>query len=60
MQESIKGRIDDIFYPEDPQEPISHYFNLGMLILISLNVIAVIFETEIDLYLKYKGFFDTF
>ena len=31
------------FYPEDPQELISPYFNLGMLILLSLNVIAVIF-----------------
>lgn len=35
-------------------------FNIGMLTLIFLNVLAVVLETEAEIYARYKTTFDTF
>ena len=60
MQTALKDRFYDVLIPSNSQESISRYFNIGMLVLIFLNVLAVIFETEPDFYLHYKAFFDAF
>lgn len=60
MQTTIKKNIFDMVDSSYNAEDSSKYFNVVMLILISLNVIAAILETEAGLYSRYKIFFDLF
>ena len=48
--------VDSTYDTEDT----SRIFNPAMLVLISLNVVAAILETEASLYLHYKIYFDFF
>ncbi len=41
----IKQRIWEIVEPAKPGDKISHYFDIGLMILITLNVLAVIIES---------------
>ena len=60
MQTTIKKNIFDMVDSSYDAEDSSRYFNVAMLVLISLNVIAAILETEARLYSRYKIFFDLF
>lgn len=57
MVENIKARVYDILIASEIKNRVHRLFNYGMLILISLNVLAVIFETENELYQQYRYFF---
>jgi len=58
--EKIKQRIFKIIDPSSSDRGAGRVFNVGMLILIFFNVLAVILETEVGLYSKYKAYFDSF
>jgi voltage-gated potassium channel len=60
MQSKIRERFYDILIPTNSQDSISRKFNIGMLLLISLNVLAVILETEQDFYQQNKLLFVAF
>lgn len=60
MKLSLKYRIFDLIDPEHADDPSSRIFNIGMLTLIFLNVLAVILETESSLQLQYFRFFRVF
>lgn len=60
MQATIKKNIFDMVDSSYDAEDSSRYFNVAMLVLISLNVMAAILETETGLYSRYKTFFDLF
>lgn len=60
MQITIKKNIFDMVDSSYDAEDSSRYFNIVMLVLISLNVIAAILETEVGLYSRYQIFFDLF
>lgn len=60
MQMTIKKKIFNLVDSSYAAEDSSRYFNVAMLVLISLNVIAAILETESGLYSRYKIFFDFF
>jgi|SRR5688572_136217 len=60
MQATIKKNIFDMVDSSYDAEDSSRYFNVAMLVLISLNVMAAILETETRLYSRYKTFFDLF
>jgi voltage-gated potassium channel len=59
MQTTFKRKVFDIVDATYDDEDATKYLNIGMLILISLNVIAAILETEIELYSRNKVFFDS-
>lgn len=56
----MKALLISVFFSVDPENRPSRFFNIGMLILISLNVIAVILATVNSIYLRHKVFFDAF
>ncbi|MCI0609204.1 MAG: hypothetical protein L0Z71_09105 [Anaerolineae bacterium] len=60
MQTTIKKKIFEIIDPSHAYEDTSKAFNVSMLVLIFLNVVAVILETEAGLYARHKVFFDFF
>ena len=60
MQRTIKKKIFEIIDPSHAYDDTSKTFNVSMLALIFLNVVAVILETEAGLYSRYKAFFDFF
>ena len=60
MQTTIKKKIFDMVDSSYDAEDSSRYFNVVMLVLILLNFIAAILETEAGLYSRYKIFFDFF
>lgn len=60
MEITLKNKIYEVLIPENSKKSISRYFNIGMLLLITLNILAVIIETEEDIYLLYKNYFDLF
>lgn len=41
----IKQRIWEIVEPAKSGDKLSHYFDIGLMVLIILNVIAVVIET---------------
>ena len=57
MQKTIKRQIFEIIDPSHADDGISRAFNIGMLVLILLNVIAVIIETEEGLYSQFTIYF---
>lgn len=60
MQATIKKNIFDLVDSSYDAEDSSRYFNAVMLVLISLNVIVAILETEDILYSRYQTFFNLF
>jgi voltage-gated potassium channel len=60
MQTTIKRKIFEIIDPSHADDGISRAFNIGMLALIFVNVLAVIIETEEGLYSQYKSYFHFF
>ena len=56
----FKRTIFKIIDPDYAYKGAGRVFNVGMLILIFLNVLAVITETEEVIYLRYKSLFDKF
>jgi len=57
-------KISDFFYqvliPDNSEKRSSRIFNIGMLFLITLNIVAVILEIEQGLYQKYQVVFNGF
>jgi voltage-gated potassium channel len=60
MQTTLKKKIFELVDARYDDQDATRYLNLGMLILISLNVIAAILETREGLYFRYKTVFDVF
>lgn len=60
MQITLRKKIFDVVDATYDDQDETKYLNIGMLILISLNVIAAILETEAYLYATYKSFFGIF
>jgi len=60
MQMTIKKKIFEIIDPSHAYDDTSKTFNVSMLVLISLNIVSVILETEAGLYSRYRIFFDFF
>jgi len=60
MKITLKESLYKVLIFDESNGRIHRYFNLGMVILISLNVIAVILETEQSIYQRNKPFFDVF
>ena len=56
----IKRWLFDILESPGSESTISRVFNISMLTLIFLNVLAVIFETEEAVFTEYQGFFRGF
>jgi len=57
---NLKQQIFNFIDPSSSNKGAGRFFNIGMLILIFFNILAVILETEAGLYSKYKIFFDSF
>jgi voltage-gated potassium channel len=60
MQTTLKKKMFEFVDSTYDDQDATRFLNIGMLILISLNVIAAILETEGALYSRYKIFFDVF
>ncbi|MDQ2693510.1 MAG: ion transporter [Chloroflexota bacterium] len=60
MQTTLKRRIFGIIDARYDDQDATRFLNLGMLFLISLNVIAAILETEKSIYSHYAVFFKVF
>lgn len=57
---SIRAELFIILADPEREDQAERVFNLTMIVLISLNVLAVILETEQNLYQQYKLIFDGF
>lgn len=60
MQPSFRKKLFDLLDSTYDADDSSRYFNVAMLALILLNVIAAIFETDATLNSSYKNIFDIF
>jgi voltage-gated potassium channel len=60
MQKTIKRQVFELIDPSHAYDGVSRAFNISMLILIFLNVLVVILETEEGLFSQYKNLFLTF
>jgi voltage-gated potassium channel len=60
MQTSIKKKVFELIDPSHAYDDTSRAFNIGMLVLISLNIVVVILETEAGIYSRYRSFFEIF
>ena len=60
MEMTLKKKLFELVDSTYDDQDATRFLNLGMLILISLNVIAAMLETEGPLYSRYKIFFDIF
>jgi len=60
MQMTVKKKIFELIDPSSADDAESRIFNIGMLALITLNVVAVMLETEVKIYSQYQAFFRTF
>jgi len=60
MKMTAKKKIFDLIDPSSADDTESRIFNIGMLVLISLNVVAVILETETEIYSHYQTIFNVF
>jgi len=54
--QKIKHTIFEIIDPTHADDGVSRAFNIGMLILIVINILAVVLETEEGLYSQIKHF----
>ncbi|MFN6946642.1 MAG: ion transporter [Cytophagaceae bacterium] len=57
---TFKRKIFHILEEADSKDSLSWYFDLFLIILIALNILAVIFETVDSIYLPFKTLFDGF
>lgn len=60
MERTIRKKVFDLVDSTYDAEDSSRYFNVGMLILILLNVVAAIIETDAGFYARYQTFFNLF
>jgi voltage-gated potassium channel len=60
MQTSIKKKVFELIDPSHAYDDASKNFNVSMLVLISLNIVVVILETEAGIYSRYKILFEYF
>jgi voltage-gated potassium channel len=60
MQTTLKRKMFELVDARYDDQDATRFLNLGMLILITLNVIAAILETEQALYSRYQLIFDIF
>lgn len=60
MDSKIKNRIAQILDPAHSTDPLSRGVNIGLMVLIFLNVLAVILETVPSLTNTYLPYFKTF
>ena len=60
MQKTIKKQVFEFIDPSHATAGVSRVFNISMLVLISLNVLVVILETEVKLFSHYRRLFLTF
>ena len=60
METTLKKRIFDLVDSTYDDQDATRFLNISMLVLISLNVLAAILETEATLYLEYKTLFNVF
>lgn len=60
MPKTLKRTLFELIDPSHADDAGSRAFNIGMLALITLNLLAVIFETEAGLYARYKPLFHGF
>ena len=56
----LRRWLFSVIYCLDTQSPVNRRFNISMLVLISLNVLAVVLETERGLYQRYAIAFHIF
>jgi voltage-gated potassium channel len=60
MQSTLKKRTFDFVDASYDDQDATKYFNIVMLVLIFLNIVAAILETEVSIYSRYKNIFDAF
>jgi voltage-gated potassium channel len=60
MQTTLKKKIFEIVDASYDDQDATRFVNLGMLILIFLNIVAAILETETQFYSRHKALFDFF
>ncbi len=60
MYRATKGKVHSLLHPEIGNTKWDKGINIGIIILIILNVIAVMLETVPSIHDPYKEFFDTF
>ncbi len=60
MHPTMKRRVFELIDPSHADDDESRAFNIGMLVLIALNVLVVILETETGIYALYKNVMNAF
>lgn len=60
MLMTTKRKVFELIDPSSADDTESRIFNFGMLILVTLNVIAVMLETEEAFYSRHQTFLNTF
>ena len=60
MIHKIKRAIFELIDPTHADDAVSRAFNIGMLVLIFFNILAVVLETEEGLYSQYRIYFHYF
>lgn len=55
-----KKSIYDVLNISDPNDKVSQWLNVSIIILIILNVLSVIFETVESIYSSYVIYFNVF
>ena len=55
--QKIKRAIFEIIDPTHADDSVSRAFNISMLVIIFINILAVVLETEENLYSQYKTYF---
>ena len=58
--EKIRKGLFEILEKDDGDNRLSRRFDLFIMIMIFLNMIAVIMETVASVYIKYEYFFEWF
>ena len=58
--EKIRKGLFEILEKDDGDNRLSRRFDLFIMIMIFLNMIAVIMETVATVYIKYEHFFEWF
>ena len=56
----LRNRTAEILHPNRSSDLVSKFFDVGLIVVITLNVIAVIVSSEAELYQHYKDQFDYF
>ena len=56
--EKFRKSLFEILEKDDGDNRLSHQFDLFIMVMIVLNMLAVIMETVDNVYLKYSEFFE--